>query len=184
MRLTAASEQRMHLLSFYLFLSLWVHPSPLSPPSIANRSPLPSFLIHTPSFSLLFFGFPDQYVLFFLLQAWLTEIHEYAQQDVVVMLLGNKVRPCCQHWEMDGQMDSQREGSWREVWGECTDWIYECAWKQGKRFSLYTYHRVDFQMSQNVLGGFTSPIHRLATMLICENNLTLKLNQSIFDISC
>ena len=55
MRLTAASEQRMHLLSFYLFLSLWVHPSPLSPPSIANRSPLPSFLIHTPSFSLLFF---------------------------------------------------------------------------------------------------------------------------------
>uniref|UniRef100_H3BVV3 RAB26, member RAS onco family n=1 Tax=Tetraodon nigroviridis TaxID=99883 RepID=H3BVV3_TETNG len=23
-------------------------------------------------------------------QAWLTEIHEYAQQDVVVMLLGNK----------------------------------------------------------------------------------------------
>lgn len=29
-------------------------------------------------------------------QAWLTEIHEYAQQDVVVMLLGNKVRPRCQ----------------------------------------------------------------------------------------
>ncbi|KAF3853225.1 hypothetical protein F7725_013913 [Dissostichus mawsoni] len=25
------------------------------------------------------------------LQAWLTEIHEYAQQDVVIMLLGNKV---------------------------------------------------------------------------------------------
>ena len=25
------------------------------------------------------------------LQAWLTEIHEYAQQDVVLMLLGNKV---------------------------------------------------------------------------------------------
>uniref|UniRef100_G3PB72 small monomeric GTPase n=1 Tax=Gasterosteus aculeatus aculeatus TaxID=481459 RepID=G3PB72_GASAC len=26
------------------------------------------------------------------IQAWLTEIHEYAQQDVVLMLLGNKVR--------------------------------------------------------------------------------------------
>lgn len=26
-------------------------------------------------------------------QAWLTEIHEYTQQDVVLMLLGNKVRP-------------------------------------------------------------------------------------------
>lgn len=24
-------------------------------------------------------------------QAWLTEIHEYAQRDVVIMLLGNKV---------------------------------------------------------------------------------------------
>lgn len=30
--------------------------------------------------------------LFPLLQAWLTEIHEYAQSDVVIMLLGNKVR--------------------------------------------------------------------------------------------
>lgn len=27
-----------------------------------------------------------------LFQAWLTEIHEYAQSDVVIMLLGNKVR--------------------------------------------------------------------------------------------
>ena len=27
-------------------------------------------------------------------QAWLTEIHEYAQQDVVLMLLGNKARHC------------------------------------------------------------------------------------------
>lgn len=26
-----------------------------------------------------------------LAQAWLTEIHEYAQRDVVIMLLGNKV---------------------------------------------------------------------------------------------
>lgn len=30
--------------------------------------------------------------LFLLFQAWLTEIHEYAQSDVVIMLLGNKVR--------------------------------------------------------------------------------------------
>uniref|UniRef100_A0A8C2ZTL7 small monomeric GTPase n=1 Tax=Cyclopterus lumpus TaxID=8103 RepID=A0A8C2ZTL7_CYCLU len=28
------------------------------------------------------------------IQAWLTEIHEYAQQDVVLMLLGNKARHC------------------------------------------------------------------------------------------
>lgn len=38
------------------------------------------------------------------LQAWLTEIHEYAQQDVVLMLLGNKVSwphgcyGCGQEW--------------------------------------------------------------------------------------
>lgn len=31
-------------------------------------------------------------------QAWLTEIHEYAQQDVVVMLLGNKVRNFLPMW--------------------------------------------------------------------------------------
>lgn len=29
--------------------------------------------------------------VFILLKAWLTEIHEYAQKDVVIMLLGNKV---------------------------------------------------------------------------------------------
>lgn len=40
-------------------------------------------------------------------QAWLTEIHEYAQQDVVVMLLGNKVRTFCQCGQMYGQMDSE-----------------------------------------------------------------------------
>lgn len=28
-------------------------------------------------------------------QAWLTEIHEYAQKDVVIMLLGNKVCAGC-----------------------------------------------------------------------------------------
>ncbi|XP_010786118.1 ras-related protein Rab-37-like, partial [Notothenia coriiceps] len=29
------------------------------------------------------------------IRAWLTEIHEYAQSDVVIMLLGNKVRRTC-----------------------------------------------------------------------------------------
>lgn len=29
--------------------------------------------------------------LLYFLKAWLTEIHEYAQKDVVIMLLGNKV---------------------------------------------------------------------------------------------
>lgn len=46
----------------------------------------------------------------------------------------------------------------------------------GREISIYMYHREDFQMSQNVLGGFTSPIHRLTIVLIHENNLMLKLN--------
>uniref|UniRef100_A0A8C6NV66 RAB26, member RAS onco family n=1 Tax=Nothobranchius furzeri TaxID=105023 RepID=A0A8C6NV66_NOTFU len=33
------------------------------------------------------------------IRVWLTEIHEYAQQDVVVMLLGNKVRRCISEQE-------------------------------------------------------------------------------------
>lgn len=36
---------------------------------------------------LLFFSFSSC-----VYQSWLTEIHEYAQQDVVLMLLGNKVK--------------------------------------------------------------------------------------------
>lgn len=40
----------------------------------------------------LFFPFPSCIRLSFTLsKAWLTEIHEYAQKDVVIMLLGNKV---------------------------------------------------------------------------------------------
>lgn len=39
-------------------------------------------------------------------QAWLTEIHEYAQQDVVIMLLGNKVRLC----------NSTNPGRWMHRW--------------------------------------------------------------------
>ena len=37
-------------------------------------------------FTVLLSSFPSLH-----LQAWLTEIHEYTQQDVVLMLLGNKV---------------------------------------------------------------------------------------------
>lgn len=51
-------------------------------------------------------------VLLFHFQAWLTEIHEYAQQDVVVMLLGNKVRtflPMCADVWTDG-LRGRREG--------------------------------------------------------------------------
>lgn len=73
--------------------------------SLLSIMPISSVLSAFSSF-LYCFGFLHHSVLSFHLQAWLTEIHEYAQQDVVVMLLGNKVRPCCQHWEMDGQMDS------------------------------------------------------------------------------
>lgn len=34
---------------------------------------------------------PVSVCLLYFLKAWLTEIHEYAQKDVVIMLLGNKV---------------------------------------------------------------------------------------------
>lgn len=40
--------------------------------------------VHTPIFSV------SLCPLYFF-KAWLTEIHEYAQKDVVIMLLGNKV---------------------------------------------------------------------------------------------
>ena len=79
------------------------------------------------SLSPQLFGFLYYSFLFLHQQAWLTEIHEYAQQDVVVMLLGNKVRPCCQCWEMAGWTDGLRgwegEGPWKEVlWEpECKD---------------------------------------------------------------
>lgn len=55
-------------------------------------------------------------VLFLHFQAWLTEIHEYAQQDVVIMLLGNKVRTLSPKWA-DVQTDGlrgrkKRKASW------------------------------------------------------------------------
>lgn len=57
-------------------------------------------------------------VLFLHFQAWLTEIHEYAQQDVVVMLLGNKVRTLSPKWadvRTDG-LRGRREGRHRGFW--------------------------------------------------------------------
>lgn len=38
-------------------------------------------------------------------QAWLTEIHEYAQQDVVLMLLGNKARHYEKYLEATSTVD-------------------------------------------------------------------------------
>lgn len=38
-------------------------------------------------------------------QAWLTEIHEYAQQDVVLMLLGNKARHYAKYLETTNTVD-------------------------------------------------------------------------------
>lgn len=65
--------------------------------------PHPALLLHRHFFSplhLLLLSFsPLDSSLALCVQAWLTEIHEYAQQDVVVMLLGNKVRPRCQYAE-------------------------------------------------------------------------------------
>ncbi|KAK5880819.1 hypothetical protein CesoFtcFv8_021689 [Champsocephalus esox] len=46
------------------------------------------FLLSFPQSGLLYKSLS---LSLFGLQAWLTEIHEYAQQDVVIMLLGNKV---------------------------------------------------------------------------------------------
>lgn len=71
--------------------------SSVFPASIPPSSPLTA--IHPPSldFSSSFVRCSFIICAFSLgVQAWLTEIHEYAQQDVVVMLLGNKVRPRCQ----------------------------------------------------------------------------------------
>lgn len=72
-----------------------------------------SIFVHTSNIPLL--GILDSVsisVLSFHLQAWLTEIHEYAQQDVVVMLLGNKVRTFLPMWAdvwTDG-LRGRREG--------------------------------------------------------------------------
>lgn len=90
-----------------------IHPSHLSSLSKSSPSSLSepaSSALRSFSSLLHSFGFPHHSVLSLCLQAWLTEIHEYAQQDVVVMLLGNKVRPCCQHWEILGWTDGLRRG--------------------------------------------------------------------------
>lgn len=41
-------------------------------------------------------------------QAWLTEIHEYAQQDVVLMLLGNKASQPDKPLEATSTLDMQK----------------------------------------------------------------------------
>ncbi|KAG2456078.1 RAB26 protein, partial [Polypterus senegalus] len=55
---------------------------------VTNKSSFDNIQISKVPLNALFFFF----LLFFIgpPQAWLTEIHEYAQQDVVLMLLGNK----------------------------------------------------------------------------------------------
>lgn len=59
------------------------------------------------------------------LQAWLTEIHEYAQQDVVLMLLGNKVSlppGLCQsllflpHWSHGQESLARHKGTGGTCW--------------------------------------------------------------------
>lgn len=97
------------IFSFPFSPSQWIHSSPLSVVFISYPTPRSVLSPLNDPFFLLILScseFLHHSLLYFHLQAWLTEIHEYAQQDVVVMLLGNKVRPCCQHWEIDGQMDS------------------------------------------------------------------------------
>lgn len=51
-------------------------------------------------------------------QAWLTEIHEYAQEDVVLMLLGNKARHCGKCFS--GLMNSGRNNIDRSSHTWCT----------------------------------------------------------------
>ncbi|XP_019906820.1 ras-related protein Rab-37 isoform X3 [Esox lucius] len=49
------------------------------------------------------------------IRAWLTEIHEYAQKDVVIMLLGNKT------WSLRESSSVRREKSWPRNM-ECLSW--------------------------------------------------------------
>lgn len=129
-------ENKWIFFSFSIPCSPWIHPSHLSSLSDSNPSslsePTSSALAAFPSL-LRSFGFPHHSVLSLCLQAWLTEIHEYAQQDVVVMLLGNKVRPCCQHGEMDGQMDSGEGGRECGGWWE---WILDMSGSREIHFSF------------------------------------------------
>lgn len=98
-----------------VFSSDLVHIQPCFP---ITTHPLSSSLLSLPLYLLLLLllvhtlgaGFLHHPCLSLCVQAWLTEIHEYAQQDVVVMLLGNKVRPGCQHaagGETDGLVEEE-----------------------------------------------------------------------------
>ncbi|KAI9529359.1 hypothetical protein NQZ68_011064 [Dissostichus eleginoides] len=65
--------------------------------------------------------------------AWLTEIHEYAQQDVVIMLLGNKVRAANRgkdRWREEEGKEGGREVSWRK---ECEDRVKYVSEMEGRK---------------------------------------------------
>lgn len=75
------------------------HPWNITSPALLGMAALPTKVVHaqdwgsSPSFpfSSSSWSHCQPLSLAVSLQAWLTEIHEYAQQDVVLMLLGNKV---------------------------------------------------------------------------------------------
>lgn len=102
------SQCPLNELFVFLPLSLSVDSSISSVTPLYLQPPLfyPLCFLLCPSFAVPLLDFLPYPALSSHLQAWLTEIHEYAQQDVVVMLLGNKVRPRRQHWVTRGQMDS------------------------------------------------------------------------------
>lgn len=57
----------------------------------------------------------------------------------------------------DGLIEGGKEGSWREVWWEqeCRDGFMDVSGSRG-RDALYMFCRLDFPMSQNLLGVITS----------------------------
>lgn len=74
------------------------HPWNITSPALLGMAALPTKVVQdwgsSPSFpfsSSSSWSHCQPLSLAVSLQAWLTEIHEYAQQDVVLMLLGNKV---------------------------------------------------------------------------------------------
>lgn len=63
-------------------------------------------------------------------QAWLTEIHEYAQEDVVLMLLGNKARHCGKCFS--GLMNSGRNNIDRSS----NTWCTMVKWKDQTEYLI------------------------------------------------
>lgn len=107
------------------------HPWNITSPALLGMAALPTKVVHaqdwgsSPSFpfsSSSSWSHCQPLSLAVSLQAWLTEIHEYAQQDVVLMLLGNKVSlppGLCQslpHWSHRQESLAGHKGTGDTFW--------------------------------------------------------------------